>query len=101
MDYNLTTKIIFDGFEDDARDAAGWTSDEKANGNLDSYNYNPSTGLFDIPNTTVKTINLLWFIQNPDLSDEYLYPKQSDAETVLTQSQYDAKMLTWFSGSEP
>jgi len=95
MNFNQGTFAEYTQWHDTALDAAGWTADEKTNGKLDSFNYNKSTGIWDIPNTTVKTIALFGYTQNPDLSDDYVFEKQTDSLTVLSQTQYDDLMATW------
>lgn len=96
MDYNRTNLSIFNDLDAAAMDAAGWTADEKNNGKLESKDYNPTTKAWDIPNTTSKTTALIAHTQNPDESDDYVYEKQTDSETVIDQSTKDELMATWF-----
>jgi len=96
MEYNRGTWAEYNTWHNTAMDNAGWTADEKQNGKIDSFVFNSKTKLWDIPNIQCKTTKLFEDYQNTDLSDDYVWQKQTATLTVLTQQQYEDLMDIWY-----
>ncbi len=99
MEYNRGTQAEYDSYEDAARDAAGWTTEEKENGKYDSMKYNTATQAWDIPDTDPdsRTVCLLSCYINPTDSDDYIFgPKQTDGLPVLTQDDLNDELFIWY-----
>lgn len=96
MEYNRGTLQDYNYWQDQAMDAAGWTADEKINGKLESYNFNRNNANWDILNPNVKTTKIFAYTQNPDLSNDYVFEKQTDSLPVLTEEQCNDLLKQWF-----